>query len=137
LKSVYTMFLTSIASLTTLLEPYIAFNRPQFDPEAIPARQRFLARRIKLLKNILRWRKYTGEKLGIGELATRLVSGCILPVAESGWEVGGEEAVRKVCSFIIFWFYESDFRRRSLPCYQVSSSRHQSRAKWDCRSFVR
>jgi len=100
LKSVYTSFLTSITTVTTLLEPYIALDRPQFDPEAIPARQRFLARRIKLLQNILRWRKYTGEKFGIGELAMRLVSRCIFPVAESGWEVGGEESVSKIVSLL-------------------------------------
>jgi GC-rich sequence DNA-binding factor len=49
------------------------------------------------VQNIVRWRKYTGERFGIGELATRLVARCIAPVADGGWDVGGEECVRKVC----------------------------------------
>jgi len=60
------------------------------------ARQRFLARLTKLVQNIIQWRKYTSERYGIGELATRLVNKCIAPVAESGWDVGGMESVRKV-----------------------------------------
>lgn len=67
-----------------------------FNPEAIPARRRFLARRVKLLKNLLRWRKFTGEQYGIGLLITRLVDDCMLGIAENGWDVGGEEVVRSV-----------------------------------------
>ncbi|EGN98478.1 hypothetical protein SERLA73DRAFT_123779 [Serpula lacrymans var. lacrymans S7.3] len=105
LKSVYTVFESAVIATESLLAPFIAQNRPAFDPEAVPARQRFLSRRIKLLEAIVRWRKYTREKFGIGELCAKLVRNCILPVAESGWQVGGEEKYRtgyiatRVCSF--------------------------------------
>jgi hypothetical protein len=54
----------------------------------------------KLLANLLAWRKYTGERYGIGELVERLLGRVLLPVAEGGWEVGGENVIRKVCPFI-------------------------------------
>ncbi|KAF4590038.1 hypothetical protein EYR40_009567 [Pleurotus pulmonarius] len=97
LKSVYTVF--DRATLQT--EELIARSReaaprqPVFDPEAIPARSRFLARRVKLVQNLMRWRKFTGEVYGAGEMANRLVDGCIRSVAEEGWDVGGEVAVQK------------------------------------------
>lgn len=69
---------------------------PAFDPEAIPARTRYLNRRVKLLKNLLRWRKYAGGRLGLNALVSRLVEGCIVPVAETGWDVGGAEISRTV-----------------------------------------
>ncbi|KAF9013201.1 nineteen complex-related protein 2-domain-containing protein [Cyathus striatus] len=71
-----------------------------FNPEAIPARRRFLVRRVKLLKNLLRWRKYTGEKFGIGLLVGRLVEDLVLRAAQDGWDVGGEEIARKVADML-------------------------------------
>jgi GC-rich sequence DNA-binding factor len=85
-----------IVHSSDLVQPYLALHNPRFDPEAIPARRRFLARRVKLVKNIVRWRKYTGELFGIGDLITKLVNDCMLPIAESGWDVGGEEVMREV-----------------------------------------
>jgi GC-rich sequence DNA-binding factor len=79
-----------------LISRYRTQDAARFDPEAIPARRRFLARRIKLLQNVIRWREYTGEKLDIGELCTKLVENSIFPVAQRGWDVGGEESIRKV-----------------------------------------
>jgi len=67
-----------------------------FNPDAIPARRRFLNRRVKLVKSLLRWRKYTGERFGLGMMLAQLMERSIVPIAESGWEVGGEEIVRKV-----------------------------------------
>lgn len=96
LKSVYTVFQYAVESTERSLTPYIALNQPLFDPESIPARRRYLARCRKLLNNMVRWRKYSGERFGIGLLITRLLSNCVLPVAESGWEVGGEEYVKQV-----------------------------------------
>jgi len=100
LKSVVKAFGTAITETESLVAKYTSPSHPvtSFDPEAIPARQRFLARRVKLLMNLLRWRKYTGEKFGEGLLVERLVEGCLLGVAEGGWEIGGEGVVRKVCS---------------------------------------
>ncbi|OBZ68654.1 GC-rich sequence DNA-binding factor 2 [Grifola frondosa] len=96
LKSAFTVFQAAVRVTDGLIPRYLSLNKPRFDPEAIPARRRFLMRRYKLLRNIIQWRKYSGEKFGIGSLVTELVSGCMLPVAESGWEVGGGDCMRKV-----------------------------------------
>ncbi|KAG5653109.1 hypothetical protein H0H81_002256 [Sphagnurus paluster] len=100
IKSIMTSFQTAITDTEAVLAKFKAaqIRPPTFDPEAIPARRRFLARRIKLLRNLLRWRKHTGEHDGLGALAKRLVGNCFIDVARSGWEVGGEELARTVAS---------------------------------------
>lgn len=67
-----------------------------FDPQADPARRRFLMRRLKLLTNLLKWQKYSGKRSGVGELVTDLIRRCMLPVVERAWDIGGEEFTRKV-----------------------------------------
>ncbi|CEL62527.1 GC-rich sequence DNA-binding factor 2 OS=Homo sapiens GN=GCFC2 PE=1 SV=2 [Rhizoctonia solani AG-1 IB] len=69
-----------------------------FDPEGVPARTRYLAKVSKLVANLVAWRKYTGEKFGVGELIERVLSKVMLPIAEGGWEVGGEGILRKAVS---------------------------------------
>lgn len=96
LKAVYTVFINEVSTIESILAPYLMLNNPPFNPESIPSRTRFLARRIKFLRNVVRWRKYTGDRFGIGELATRFVIRCIVPVADSGWDVGGAESTQKV-----------------------------------------
>ena len=99
LKSAYAVFKQAVDSSEFVLAPYLTMNNPRFDPEAIPARRRYLVRRIKLLVNMIRWRKYLGERFGIGLLIETLSTKCMLPVAESGWDVGGEECMRKVSPY--------------------------------------
>ena len=53
-------------------------------------------RRAKLLTNLLRWRKAAGDKYGLDKLVETLVDKLMLPIAESGWDVSGEEVMRKV-----------------------------------------
>ena len=60
------------------------------------SRRRLLARQEKLMINIVRWRRYTGSLFGVDEAVEHLLLNCILPVARSGWEVGGEVCVRRV-----------------------------------------
>ena len=100
LKSVHTVFANEVSTTESLLASYLSLNKPPFNPESVPARQRFLARRTKLVQNIVRWRKYIGDRFGIGGLTTRLIDKCIAPVAESGWDVGGEESIRKVSEIV-------------------------------------
>ncbi|KAI0916948.1 hypothetical protein AcW2_007207 [Taiwanofungus camphoratus] len=100
LKSVFNTFRAAVESTGTLLSSYLALDSTRFDPEAIPARRRFLTRRYKLLRNLIQWRKYTGERFGIGQLAMTLVDNDMLSVASSGWEVGGEECMRKVIQIL-------------------------------------
>ena len=38
-----------------------------------------------------------GELFGLDVLVGRLVDVCILEVAQSGWDVGGEGVARQVC----------------------------------------
>lgn len=96
LKSVYTTFENVVIAAESLLSPFIRYNNPQFDPEGIAARRRLLTRASKLIDMMLRWRKYTGEKLGLGQLCVRFVNNYVLPISRSGWEVGGEEKARQI-----------------------------------------
>ncbi|GBE83032.1 nineteen complex-related protein 2-domain-containing protein [Sparassis latifolia] len=112
LKSVYIVLQAAVASTESFLPSYLALSKSRFDPEAIPARRRFLTRQCKLLYNIINWRKYSGEKYGIGQLATRLVDSCMLPVADSGWEVGGEETIRKVVQVLPAELQSRSLKRR-------------------------
>ena len=90
-------FQAAVNDTEILLPKYTSLSGTQgFDPEAIPARRRFLARRVKLLKNMLRWRKFTGEMFGLDRLVSRLIENCFMSVAEGGWDVGGEETARMV-----------------------------------------
>jgi hypothetical protein len=94
-------------------------GRGTFDPESILARQRFMRRIQKLVEGVMRWRRYTKERDGLGILISDLVK-VLEEVALPGWEVGGEDLVRKVCCYLFFVFRErgSDerFYRSSAPC---------------------
>jgi GC-rich sequence DNA-binding factor len=104
LKTITSAFESAISSTESLLAKYKAVHRrpSSFDPEAIPARRRFLAHQVKLLRNLVRWRKHTRERTGVDLLVKNFVITCILDIADGGWEVGGEEIARKVYSICIF-----------------------------------
>ena len=96
LKSVLAVFQAAVDGEERLIEPYLKVNQSRFDPEAIPARKRYLNRRVKLVQTLLRWRKHSGEGSGVEGLVKRTVDVFIVPVADGGWDVGGEECLRKV-----------------------------------------
>lgn len=97
LKTVVITFISAVDADVALVGPYLERGSAmKFDPEAIPARQRLLTRRKKLVNNMIRWRKHNGDGIGIGEMVAKLVNGIMRPVAETGWEVGGEEIMQKV-----------------------------------------
>jgi GC-rich sequence DNA-binding factor len=105
LKSVAGCFQAAISTTEESVVKYTQTQSQQarvagFNPDAIPARRRFLNRRVKLVKNLLRWRKYTGERFGLGVMLARLIELSVVPIAEGGWEVGGEDIVRKVSDHI-------------------------------------
>ncbi|KAG2342161.1 hypothetical protein BDR05DRAFT_1001119 [Suillus weaverae] len=100
LKAVYSVFERSVSASESLIAPFVAINRPVFDPDAIAARRRLLRHASKFLDTLIRWRKYTGEKLGIGDLCIRHMNNIVLPIAESGWEVGGEEITREMIAIM-------------------------------------
>ncbi|KAL0570505.1 hypothetical protein V5O48_011451 [Marasmius crinis-equi] len=103
-KSVVSCFDKAISESEAQLLRYTstagARPAPSFDPESVPSRQRFSTRQLKLLSNLLKWRKATGERFGIGQLVTRLVDGIIVVVADSGWEVGGADVVQTVSGML-------------------------------------
>jgi GC-rich sequence DNA-binding factor len=99
LKTVLSVFQNAVDDLMSLQEPFLAQDNPPFHPEAIPARKRVLARQKKLIINIIRWRKYTKSLFGIDEVAKSFLVDCVLPVARSGWDVGGEVCIRRVSFF--------------------------------------
>jgi GC-rich sequence DNA-binding factor len=95
LKAVFPVFEAEVVALEERVKPFLRLNQPRFDPAAIPARRRVLVRMAKLADCILLWRKFSEELFGIGRLVSRLLE-LEMRVGETGWEVGGEEIVRKV-----------------------------------------
>ncbi|KAJ6585237.1 nineteen complex-related protein 2-domain-containing protein [Mycena capillaripes] len=91
LKTVLTVFQAAISENAKLVEKYKLASPAgavaAFDPASIPARTRYLNRRTKLLRNLIKWRKYTGERFGIGESISRLVDS-ISDIAHGGWDGG-------------------------------------------------
>lgn len=122
MKSVVVSFQTAIAHTEALLSRYMSVHHgaSSFNPETIPARRRFLARRVKLLRNILRWRKHSGERFGISLMAERLIERCILIVAEGGWEVGGEEISRKVRFHLYILYLNTNQLLSFSGCHNVT-----------------
>jgi len=96
LKSVLAAFQAAVDEEERLLGPYLEVNQSRFDPEAIPARKRYLNRRVKLVQTLLKWRKHSGGNSGVENLVNHTLDVFIVPVADGGWEVGGEQCLRKV-----------------------------------------
>ncbi|KAI0036544.1 nineteen complex-related protein 2-domain-containing protein [Vararia minispora EC-137] len=95
-KAVTSAFRSAVDLSISSQRPHLLQSRSQFDPESVPARLRLLSHQRKLLSNLLRWKKYAGSLSGVDELAASLVNQGMLPIAESGWDVGGEETMREV-----------------------------------------
>ncbi|KAJ7830261.1 hypothetical protein B0H13DRAFT_1916000 [Mycena leptocephala] len=91
LKTVLMVFQAAITENASLIEKYKLASSTgpaaAFDPASTPARTRFLNRRMKLLRNMMKWKKYTGERFGIGEGVSRLVDS-ISDIAQGGWDGG-------------------------------------------------
>ncbi|KZT57254.1 hypothetical protein CALCODRAFT_496388 [Calocera cornea HHB12733] len=85
------------ASLTMVLPLLAEGGKATFDPAAIPARKRYLQRRLKLLSNLLAWRKYAGG----GEIdIDRLLGQVMTPIGVAGWEAGGEDVLRRAAAMV-------------------------------------
>jgi len=96
LKSVSGIFQDAVNDSISSQAPFLALDNPPFHPEGIAARRRLLSRQGKLMINIIRWRGQTDALFDIDEVVKNLLLNCILPVAKSGWEVGGEQCVRRI-----------------------------------------
>ncbi|KAJ7079818.1 nineteen complex-related protein 2-domain-containing protein [Mycena belliarum] len=100
LKSVLTVFRAAMTVHETLVEKYrlASAKAAAFDPASIPARTRFLNRRTKLLRNLVKWRRYTGERFGIGESISRLADD-ICDIARDGWD-GGQMVIEQTRTIV-------------------------------------
>src|SRR6266404_3623827 len=98
-KTVLIVFQDAVNDLTSIQESFLTSDSAPFHPGAIAARSRLLAHQEKLVTNILRWRRYTKSLFGIDEVAKNLLVNGILPVARTGWEVGGQVYVQRVRFF--------------------------------------
>ncbi|KAF7288531.1 GC-rich sequence DNA-binding factor-like protein [Mycena chlorophos] len=77
-----------IQLVATIRSRSTGFGAAPFDPASIPARTRYLNRRIKLLRNLVRWRKYAGAKrFGIEETVQKLAA-AITEAAQGAWDGG-------------------------------------------------
>lgn len=71
-----------------------AIPPPAFDPASRTSMERFVRRRLKLIKNILLWRRQSPNE--VRELVNRLVTEVLRPVLERAWDGGGQDMVQKV-----------------------------------------
>lgn len=125
LHSVLATFKKAVTDTETLIVKYTSSSSasgtraPSFHPDAIPARNRFLARRIKLLQNLLKWRKYTGERFGVGQLTGKFVDECLLNVAEGSWDHGQAVIEQVNLALEVFKIIMTDVFLRYLACFPL------------------
>ncbi|PPQ85156.1 hypothetical protein CVT25_004163 [Psilocybe cyanescens] len=102
LRSVFNTFQNAVSEIRESVIKYTRLHQslPGFNPDSITSRRRFLNHCVKLLKNLLRWRKYAGGRFGLDAVVNQLVEDCIVIVARTGWEVGGEDVARKVVQML-------------------------------------
>ncbi|WWD20108.1 hypothetical protein CI109_104583 [Kwoniella shandongensis] len=99
LKAVLLVYHSHLLELSTSINSVTAHNSlppPGFNPESRPAMERYVRRRIKLLKNILLWRREAPQE--VRELVIRLVGEVLRPVLSRCWDGGGQEMAAKVLS---------------------------------------
>ncbi|WWC73495.1 uncharacterized protein I206_107465 [Kwoniella pini CBS 10737] len=97
LKAVLGVYHEHLLSLSSSVSSILSSNAiapPAFDPASRPANERYVNRRIKLIKNIALWRREAPQETR--ELVIRLVSEVIRPVLGKTWEGGGKEMAMKV-----------------------------------------
>ncbi|KAI0053189.1 hypothetical protein FA95DRAFT_1552680 [Auriscalpium vulgare] len=94
MKAITSAFSAALDALLAAQKPYLAVAVAPFSPDAVPARRRALARQRKLLAGLVRWRRCARGLYGVDALVAALLEEGMVPLAQSGWEVGGEEGVR-------------------------------------------
>ncbi|KAI0269805.1 nineteen complex-related protein 2-domain-containing protein [Gloeopeniophorella convolvens] len=99
-KSILGVFQGAVSDTKASQDPYLALTHPPFRPDAIASRRRLLRRQEKLMANIVRLRRYQDSLFGVDDVVKSLLLECILPVANSGWEVGGEESIHRVAQLL-------------------------------------
>lgn len=92
---VYHNHIVDLASSVQQAAAPTAIPPPAFDPASRSSMERFVRRRLKLVKNILLWRRHSMNEAR--ELITRIVNDVLRPVMERAWDGGGREMSLKVC----------------------------------------
>ncbi|WRT69477.1 uncharacterized protein IL334_006463 [Kwoniella shivajii] len=91
---VYHEHLLNLSSTIASITAPNAIPPPGFDPASRPAMERFVARRIKLIKHMAQWRREAPQETR--ELVIRLVGEVLRPVIGKAWDGGGREMAAKV-----------------------------------------
>ncbi|WWD04119.1 hypothetical protein V865_002185 [Kwoniella europaea PYCC6329] len=97
LKAVLGVYHEHLLSLSSTVSSTLApgsIPPPAFDPASRTAMERYIARRIKLIKNMASWRREA--PLETRELVIRLVGEVIRPILGKTWDGGGKEMASKV-----------------------------------------
>jgi GC-rich sequence DNA-binding factor len=71
-----------------------AIPPPSFDPASREALGRFVRRRLKLIRNLLMWKREAARE--VGEITSRIVGEVLRPVLERQWGGGGRELAQTV-----------------------------------------
>ncbi|ORX37954.1 nineteen complex-related protein 2-domain-containing protein [Kockovaella imperatae] len=91
---VFTQSITNLSDLITACSRPDAIPPPAFDPASRFATQRFARKCIKLLRNIVFWRRCSTRE--VQDLVNLLVGEVLRPVLTKTWEGGGKEMAEKI-----------------------------------------
>ena len=115
------VFSTHISSLSTTISATQHADvtpPPAFDPATRTATLRFIRRRIKLLRNILLWRRQAPNE--VRALIERILGEVLVPVMSKAWDSGAREMSGQV-SLILARLGDSAFRvQRRKRCPNLS-----------------
>jgi len=97
LKAILMVYHNHIVELAAFVQQAAspsAIPAPAFDPASRTSMERFVRRRLKLVKNILLMRRQSPNEAR--ELITRIVNDVLRPILEKAWDGGGREMALKV-----------------------------------------
>jgi len=71
-----------------------AIPPPSFDSASRVALGRFVRRRLKMIRNLLMWKREAARE--VGEIISRIVGEVLRPILERQWDGGGKELAQTV-----------------------------------------
>ncbi|KAJ9115871.1 hypothetical protein QFC22_005013 [Naganishia vaughanmartiniae] len=101
LGAILAVFQDQIQALSTLISATLqpsAIAPPAFDPASRTALSTFTNRRLKLLKNMLAWRRYAPQDTA--QLVGMLLHQVVQPCLSRCWDSGGKELTAKVLQVV-------------------------------------
>ena len=91
---VFSSHISSLSTTISATQHADATPPPAFDPAARTATLRFIRRRIKLLRNILLWRRQAPNEARA--LIERILGEVLVPVMAKAWDGGAKEMAGQV-----------------------------------------